>query len=166
MTDDGPKLSREEIEQRREQLIREYADKPPETEEEAIRRIVDSMPPLVGEYRRRVLAILRDTRGTGIITHPNGEISTGPSAPRVDQVGRAPGALDSEARTPDYSNIPAAVRAELELLTPEQVCELLQVSRQWLYDSVEKRGFPHIKLGRQLRFRPKEVSAWLADRRR
>lgn len=62
------------------------------------------------------------------------------------------------------SNIPAAVRADLELLTPDQVCDLLQVKKEWLYDAVQAGAVPHLRLGpRQLRFRPADIHAWIAE---
>ncbi len=42
---------------------------------------------------------------------------------------------------------------ELGLLTPDQLCELLQVKKSWLYDQVEGGKFPCLRLGKQLRFR-------------
>lgn len=60
------------------------------------------------------------------------------------------------------SEITEAIRTELALLTPDQVCELLQVKKAWLYDMVERENFPAIRLGsRQLRFRVADVSAWV-----
>ena len=50
------------------------------------------------------------------------------------------------------------VAAELELLTPDQLCELLQVKKSWLYDQVEGGKFPCLKLGKQLRFRRSDVN--------
>jgi excisionase family DNA binding protein len=59
------------------------------------------------------------------------------------------------------TDIAAAVRESLSLLTPDQVCALLQVDKQWLYKECQRKRFPHVKLGRQLRFRPAEVQAYL-----
>jgi excisionase family DNA binding protein len=50
---------------------------------------------------------------------------------------------------------------ELELLTPDQLCELLQVKKSWLYDQVERGGFPCLRLGKQLRFRRADVIRYL-----
>ena len=57
--------------------------------------------------------------------------------------------------------ITEAVRAKLSLLTPEQVCALLQVKVEWLRDQVQAGEFPVVKVGRLLRFRPAEVEAYL-----
>jgi len=50
---------------------------------------------------------------------------------------------------------------ELELLTPDQLCALLQVRKSWLYDQIESGKFPCVRLGRQLRFRREDVNAYL-----
>jgi excisionase family DNA binding protein len=52
---------------------------------------------------------------------------------------------------------------ELELLTPDQVCDLLQVRKSWLYDQVEAGRLPHLRLGKQLRFRPREIADYLGQ---
>lgn len=48
-----------------------------------------------------------------------------------------------------------------ELLTPDEVCAYLKINKDWLYDQVEARRFPHIRLGRQLRFRRSELDDFL-----
>lgn len=47
------------------------------------------------------------------------------------------------------------------LLTIEEVAELLQVSTDWLYRQVERKRIPAVKLGARVRFRPKEIDAYL-----
>lgn len=47
------------------------------------------------------------------------------------------------------------------LWTPEQVCAALACTRSWLYDQVEAGRFPVVRLGRQLRFRPTDITAYL-----
>lgn len=47
------------------------------------------------------------------------------------------------------------------LWTPEQVCQALACRRSWLYDQVQAGRFPVVRLGRQLRFRPAHVAAYL-----
>jgi excisionase family DNA binding protein len=54
--------------------------------------------------------------------------------------------------------------ADLELLTPDQLCELLQVKKSWLYDQVERSTFPCLRLGKQLRFRHADVIRYLESR--
>ena len=47
------------------------------------------------------------------------------------------------------------------MLTPDQLCELLQVKKSWLYDQVEGGKFPCLRLGKQLRFRRADVIRYL-----
>ena len=58
--------------------------------------------------------------------------------------------------------IPAEVREALELLTADQVAQLLQVHKEWLYDQCNEGKFPHVRLGRNIRLRPLEVQRYLA----
>lgn len=57
--------------------------------------------------------------------------------------------------------IPDAVRESLSLLTIEQVCELLQVEKTWVWKNCNKGRFPYVKVGKYLRFKPAEVQAYL-----
>ena len=50
---------------------------------------------------------------------------------------------------------------DLELLTPDQLCKLLQVRKSWLYDQVEAGRLPHVRLGKQLRFRRSAIAEYL-----
>jgi excisionase family DNA binding protein len=50
---------------------------------------------------------------------------------------------------------------DLKLLTPEQLCELLQVKKSWLYDQVERGMLPCLRLGKQLRFRHADIHRYL-----
>jgi excisionase family DNA binding protein len=57
-------------------------------------------------------------------------------------------------------------RADLDLLTPDDVCTLLKVKKSWLYDTVEAGAIEVIRLGKQLRFQPSAISAFLAEHAR
>jgi excisionase family DNA binding protein len=57
-------------------------------------------------------------------------------------------------------------RADLDLLTPDDICTLLKVKKSWLYDTVEAGEIEVIRLGKQLRFQPTAISAYLAERAR
>ena len=56
---------------------------------------------------------------------------------------------------------PEPADEEVLLWTVEQVCRALACRPSWLYDQVEGRRFPVVRLGRQLRFRPADVNAYL-----
>jgi excisionase family DNA binding protein len=49
------------------------------------------------------------------------------------------------------------------LLTPQEVAEWLQVSAKSIYDYCgrSKFGLPHIRVGGNLRFRRRDIEAWL-----
>jgi excisionase family DNA binding protein len=45
-----------------------------------------------------------------------------------------------------------AMSDDLALLNPDQVCDLLQVKKSWLYDEVQAGRLKARRIGRQLRF--------------
>ncbi len=47
------------------------------------------------------------------------------------------------------------------LLTPEEVCEYLQIKQSMLYRMTSEGRIPFLKLGGLLRFRRSEIEAWL-----
>lgn len=47
--------------------------------------------------------------------------------------------------------------AEASLMTPDQVCKYLGVTKQTLYQYVHRNKLPCLKLGKNLRFEPKEL---------
>ena len=57
-----------------------------------------------------------------------------------------------------------------DLLTVEDVARLLRVPRSWVYEHTRSRGtsradrLPRIKLGKYIRFDPRDVRAFLARR--
>jgi excisionase family DNA binding protein len=52
------------------------------------------------------------------------------------------------------------------LLTPQEVADLLQVRRSWVYDAARRDVIPHVRLGRYVRFRKESLEAWLAEQER
>jgi excisionase family DNA binding protein len=46
-------------------------------------------------------------------------------------------------------------------MTPDQVCDWLQVRKDWIYDACQKKKIPHARIGRQLRFNRAELTEWL-----
>jgi excisionase family DNA binding protein len=65
---------------------------------------------------------------------------------------------------------PADVRTEPErLLTVRELAELLAVPPSWIYERTRRRGenrFPHLKMGKYVRFRVSDVEAYLETLRR
>ena len=49
------------------------------------------------------------------------------------------------------------------MLTTDDVCTLLKVKRNWLYDTVESEAIEAIRLGKQLRFRPSAIASYLIE---
>jgi excisionase family DNA binding protein len=61
----------------------------------------------------------------------------------------------------------------LEILTPQQVAERLQLPESWVYEQTRNRAsvrvadpLPHMKVGRYLRFKWSDVLAWLERQNR
>jgi excisionase family DNA binding protein len=55
------------------------------------------------------------------------------------------------------------------LLTVRDVAELLSVPRTWIYERTRQRGIhrlPHLKMGKYVRFRLRDVQAYLETLRR
>jgi excisionase family DNA binding protein len=52
----------------------------------------------------------------------------------------------------------------IELLTLQNVADLFQVRPRKVRDLVHDNGLPHLRVGRQFRFRRKDVDRWLAER--
>jgi len=48
-----------------------------------------------------------------------------------------------------------------EILTIEELAELLKVSTRTIRRIIRRRELPYIRIGRQLRFRRGDVDAWL-----
>lgn len=53
-----------------------------------------------------------------------------------------------------------------QLLTAEEVAQLLQVRTSWVYDAARRDAIPRVRLGRNLRFRRDSVDAWICERER
>ena len=50
-----------------------------------------------------------------------------------------------------------------ELLTLEELSQVLKVEPHWIYSKTRTKGIPYIKLGKYLRFRKAEIQEWLSD---
>src|ERR1700752_409819 len=61
-----------------------------------------------------------------------------------------------------------STQSQCELMTVQQVAELLQVPVSWVYGRLRKRSLeklPGYRLGKYWRFEKEEVLAWLAEQR-
>ena len=53
-----------------------------------------------------------------------------------------------------------------QLLTPEELADLLNVDVRYVYRLVNTKRFPTVHLGRRkLRFDPRDVAAWIESRK-
>ena len=52
-----------------------------------------------------------------------------------------------------------------DLLSQVELLTYLQISRTTLYKLIKKDDIPHMKLGRKLLFRKKDIDAWLESKR-
>ena len=52
-----------------------------------------------------------------------------------------------------------------KLLTIKEISELLQIRVSTLYKWVHMELIPHVKVGRAVRFREKDVAAWLEKKK-
>ena len=50
------------------------------------------------------------------------------------------------------------------LLTDQELCQLLRVTRQWTHKARRHFGLPFLKIGKHVRYRRREVEAWLRDK--
>jgi excisionase family DNA binding protein len=81
-------------------------------------------------------------------------------------------ATNGETRGDAPNRVTAAPSTDdlTELLTVEEVAQLLRVSRSWVYDHTRSRStprserLPHIKLGKYLRFDARVVRAFLEQK--
>lgn len=47
------------------------------------------------------------------------------------------------------------------LLTAAEAADQLRVPESWLYSAARRDAFPHVKVGRYVRFRQEDVSEWI-----
>lgn len=59
----------------------------------------------------------------------------------------------------------ADCRVTPELLTVEELAARLKLSVKGIYNLVETRRIPHLKVSSRLRFLPSETQAWLEESR-
>ncbi|MBD3181881.1 helix-turn-helix domain-containing protein [Candidatus Poribacteria bacterium] len=54
--------------------------------------------------------------------------------------------------------------AENRLLTVQEICELLKVSKTYIYSLTSQKKIPHIKMHGHLRFRQSAIDEWLRSK--
>lgn len=50
-----------------------------------------------------------------------------------------------------------------DLLTPEELCDLLHVKMSWIYRQVREGTIPHCKIGKYLRFYRPDIEKYLTQ---
>jgi excisionase family DNA binding protein len=50
------------------------------------------------------------------------------------------------------------------ILTPNQLADYLQISKQWVYERVSLGEIPHTRVGKYLRFRKSDIDKWMGSR--
>jgi excisionase family DNA binding protein len=71
-----------------------------------------------------------------------------------------PGTRRALAAMPDAS--PGGHRPGIDpLLTADEVAELLQVTKAWVYAETRAQRIPHVPLGRYVRYRRSAVQQWI-----
>ena len=71
---------------------------------------------------------------------------------------------DSERNSYDNSGLEdETVVNSNDLLTVQEICELLKVSKTYIYWLTHQRKIPHIKMYGHLMFRRSAIDAWLKD---
>jgi excisionase family DNA binding protein len=65
--------------------------------------------------------------------------------------------IDNMDRSDYYSSEGA------NLLTLQEVCELLKVSKAYIYSLTHQKKIPHIKMLGRLRFRRSDIDEWLQE---
>jgi hypothetical protein len=81
--------------------------------------------------------------------------------------GRGAGLLKPKTLYKESLRTPVPVTASSpagnDLMTDEEVCDWLKVNKQWLSDHRTRVEpiIPHFRLGREIRYSRKDISAWL-----
>jgi excisionase family DNA binding protein len=48
-----------------------------------------------------------------------------------------------------------------QLLTADDVADLMQVTRAWVYAETRRNALPHLRLGRYVRYRRAAIEGWM-----
>jgi excisionase family DNA binding protein len=57
------------------------------------------------------------------------------------------------------------VLMETEILTPDEVCEMLKIKKSYIYYLTHNGNIPFFKVGRHLRFYKEEILNWLNSKK-
>jgi excisionase family DNA binding protein len=82
---------------------------------------------------------------------------------RHERQQNAPSWMKSSA-TDVEPEVIAGHTVSAELMTPNEVCDFLKITKDWLYDQIQAERIPHIRLGRHLRFRRSDLQQYLDAR--
>lgn len=63
-----------------------------------------------------------------------------------------------------WSNLAAYIRKMRKLLTAEQLAQLMECSKKYVYALVKQRRLPAIRIGSMIRFDPQVTADWLEAR--
>lgn len=50
-----------------------------------------------------------------------------------------------------------------QLLTAEDVADMLGIGKDWIYAEVRANRIPHVRLGRYVRFRAESIEQWIRE---
>jgi len=58
---------------------------------------------------------------------------------------------------------PQHIKRDAPLLEVKELAQYLGVSTQWIYERVQLKEIPYIKVGKLLRFQKSDIDRWLGD---
>jgi len=68
---------------------------------------------------------------------------------------------EADYHTDTHTGLEGVNSAADRLLTTQEVCELLKISKGYLYWLTHQKKIPHIKMMGHLRFRHSDIDSWL-----
>ena len=71
--------------------------------------------------------------------------------------------IESSIRKVLADTLSGSNSAQNELLTLSEACEFLHLAKQTVYGLTSKNEIPHIKKGKNLRFRRSDLNNWLKE---
>jgi len=86
--------------------------------------------------------------------------------PALTASDKMPPTVRSTAPNLVFGNLSDLDRAFEALLTKKQLADRLALSQSFINQLMKEEGLPHFRIGRAVRFRVREVVAWLQKRSR